>query len=92
MNNIRHRTRLAVSLLGALTLFPAPPQTIRRATSGKQEPVRFVDATREAGIGFINASSTEKKYIVESVNGGTAIFDYDGDGRQDLYLLNSCTV
>ncbi len=56
------------------------------------EPVKLTDVTRESGIGFISASSREKKYIVESVNGGVAMFDYDGDGRLDIYLLNSCTV
>ncbi len=54
--------------------------------------VRFTDATKESGIGFVNSSSAEKKYIVESMNGGVALFDFDGDGRLDIYLTNSNTV
>ena len=54
--------------------------------------IKFTDVTQAAGITFVNASSTEKKYIVESMGGGVAMFDYDNDGRLDLYLLNSFTV
>ncbi|MBK9314916.1 MAG: CRTAC1 family protein [Acidobacteria bacterium] len=54
--------------------------------------VRFTDVTRESGISFVNSSSAEKKYIVESMNGGVALFDFDGDGSLDIYLTNSNTV
>jgi hypothetical protein len=52
----------------------------------------FTDVTKSAGINFTNASSAEKKYIVESMNGGVAMFDFDNDGRLDIYLVNSYTV
>jgi len=29
--------------------------------------------------------------IVEVPSGGVAIFDYDGDGRPDIYILNGST-
>jgi enediyne biosynthesis protein E4 len=32
------------------------------------------------------------KYIVESMGGGAAMFDYDNDGRLDLFLVNSYSV
>ncbi len=54
--------------------------------------VTFTDVTKSAGINFTNASSAEKKYIVESMNGGVAMFDFDNDGRLDIYLVNSYTV
>jgi hypothetical protein len=52
----------------------------------------FTDVTKSAGITFTNSSSAEKKYIVESMNGGVAMFDFDNDGRLDIYLVNSYTV
>src|SRR5437667_4876345 len=54
--------------------------------------VHFVDVTDQAGIKFKHVSSPEKKYIVESMSGGVALFDYDNDGYLDIYLVNSLTV
>ena len=54
--------------------------------------VHFVDITDQAGIKFKHVSSPEKKYIVESMSGGVALFDYDNDGYPDIYLVNSLTV
>ena len=54
--------------------------------------VTFTDVAKSAGVNFINTSSTEKKYIVESMAGGVAMFDFDNDGRLDIYLINSYTV
>ncbi len=54
--------------------------------------VLFRDRTREAGIEFRHVSAPEKKYIVESMSGGVALFDFDNDGRLDIFLVNSLTV
>jgi hypothetical protein len=54
--------------------------------------VHFTDITEQAGINFKHVSSPEKKYIVESMSGGVALFDYDNDGYLDIYLVNSLTV
>jgi hypothetical protein len=63
-----------------------------RMTTGPPLDVRFTDITEKAGIKFKHVSSPEKKYIVESMSGGVALLDYDGDGYLDLYLVNSLTV
>jgi enediyne biosynthesis protein E4 len=60
--------------------------------NGPAIDVHFTDITEKAGIKFTHVSSPEKKYIVESMSGGVALFDYDGDGYLDLYLVNSLTV
>ncbi|HKC85846.1 MAG TPA: VCBS repeat-containing protein, partial [Blastocatellia bacterium] len=77
---------LLISLAGlsiALSYAPARQEAIK---------VTFTDATKSAGIDFVNTSSSEKKYIVESMGGGVAMFDFDNDGRLDIYLVNSYTV
>lgn len=49
----------------------------------------FTDVTREAGIAFhYNFGDLSYQNILESSGSGVVVFDYDGDGDQDLYLLN----
>jgi hypothetical protein len=55
-------------------------------------PVHFTDITKKAGITFKHTSSPEKRYIVESMSGGVALFDYDNDGYLDIFFVNSLTV
>jgi hypothetical protein len=52
----------------------------------------FTDVTGASGITFKHAFSAEKKYILESMSGGVAIFDFDRDGWPDVYFVNSPTV
>jgi hypothetical protein len=57
-------------------------------------PVVFEDVTDKTALaGFKHRSgSLQKNYIFETTSGGVAIFDYDGDGLPDIYLLNGSTV
>ena len=57
-------------------------------------PVIFEDVTaKTALINFSHRSgSPQKNFIFETTSGGVAIFDYDGDRRPDIYLLNGSTV
>lgn len=54
-----------------------------------QSNIRLVDVTSETGISFAHQDgSSGKRYIVENISAGVAIFDYDGDGLLDIYFLN----
>jgi hypothetical protein len=57
-------------------------------------PVVFEDMTSKTAMAnFMQRSgSPEKNYIFETPSSGVAIFDYDGDGLPDIYLLNGSTV
>ncbi len=49
----------------------------------------FTEVTREAGIDFLyNFGDHTYENILESSGSGITIFDYDGDGFQDLYMMN----
>ncbi len=50
---------------------------------------QFYDVAVEVGIVHRMVSGTpEKEHIVECNTGGTALFDYDGDGDLDLFMVN----
>jgi hypothetical protein len=53
----------------------------------------FVDATERLGIHFRQqASPTAKKYLPETMGSGVALFDYDNDGRLDIFLANGALI
>lgn len=53
----------------------------------------FVDATARSGIRFRNQSShTSQKYLPETMTGGVAMFDYNHDGRLDLFFVNGAAL
>jgi hypothetical protein len=55
--------------------------------------VGFTDVTRELGIDFEHASSaTSNKYLLETMGGGVALLDYDGDGRLDVFFTNGAKL
>jgi enediyne biosynthesis protein E4 len=48
------------------------------------------DVTRAAGISFThNSGAYGKKYLPETMGPGCAFLDYDGDGWQDILIVNS---
>ena len=56
-------------------------------------PGKFVDITSPTGINFQHqASHTSKKYLLETMGAGVAVFDYDNDGRLDIFLVNGAPL
>src|SRR5712692_8625729 len=92
---------LSLFVLGAafLVTTASPQQAQVRHVPGKvarKSPgptVLFADVTRAAGIDFhLTCGSAEKRYIMESMCGGIAVFDYDNDGWMDIFLVNGSTI
>jgi len=55
--------------------------------------VRLKDVTKQTGINFLHTDgSSGKRYIMETVSCGLAMFDYDGDGDVDIYFLNGAPL
>jgi hypothetical protein len=56
-------------------------------------PGRFVDVTRKLGVDFKQeASPTSRKYLLETMGSGVALFDYDNDGRLDIFFANGARL
>src|SRR5246127_1193489 len=62
-------------------------------SSEQSKPGKFVDVTAPSGINFkYQASHTSKKYLLETMGSGVALFDYDNDGRLDLFFVNGAEI
>ena len=56
-------------------------------------PIHLRDVTGRTGITFRHTDgSGGRRYIVETVTAGLALFDYDGDGYVDVYFLNGAPL
>ena len=61
--------------------------------SGSGAVEAFVDTTQRLGVNFqYRASHTSRKYLLETMGAGVALFDYDNDGRLDIYLVNGAPL
>src|SRR5438067_651481 len=52
--------------------------------------IRFVDIAAQSGLTVPNTfgGKVKKDYILESTGTGAAIFDYNGDGANDVFIAN----
>lgn len=77
--------RASPSAIANVAPEPAPPATAA--------PIRFVDATEASEVGFVHTDgSSGRRYLVEPLSAGVATFDFDGDGRIDLYFPNGTAL
>lgn len=64
----------------------------RKASGVLTNYPRLVNLTASTGIHFEHQSSPEARFIAESMSGGVALIDYDGDGWPDIYFTNAPSV
>ncbi len=63
---------------------PSPPAAVQPT---------FADVTSPVGLHFQNvASHTSRKYLIETMGSGVALFDYDNDGRLDIFIVNGAPL
>lgn len=61
--------------------------------SNGDKPVTYEDVTSSSRIHFKNNNSaTPEKYLIETMTGGVAVFDYDNDGWLDVFLVNGAKI
>jgi hypothetical protein len=53
----------------------------------------FRDVTAQTGVKFQHmASHTTRKYLIETMGAGVALFDYDNDGLLDIFFVNGAPI
>ncbi|HEY6263378.1 MAG TPA: CRTAC1 family protein [Candidatus Acidoferrum sp.] len=101
-NCSRRRLALFVALFGLLVscaMAQKSPTSIAGQASPAQPAAsstgtaKFTDVTSALGINFeYEASHTSRKYLIETMGSGVALFDYDNDGRLDIFVVNGAPL
>ncbi len=82
--------------MGGSSTGEAKTYATRRTTGIVDEKARkiYVDMTANTALKNFRCVSggKEKNYIIETTACTTAVFDYDNDGKPDIYLLNGSTI
>ena len=89
--------KLTIATIGIAVIFfllyLAPRPSFAQPLPSQNQGVRFTDVTAELGIEFrhVNGESG-KKYFIEPIGSGIALFDYDNDADLDLYFVNGANL
>ena len=60
-----------------------------QAAAGPSSPEYFTDITQQAGIQWKQFSGeSSDRFLIETMGGGVAFLDFDGDGLQDIFFVN----
>lgn len=91
---------LRAATVGPHTLCPSPQIILSILSSclifltlRVSAQIAFKDVTAETGITFRHTDGgSGRRYVVETVSAGLALFDYDNDGDVDVYFLNGAPL
>lgn len=84
-----HGLSFILFLLGATVAQNIEPGSDQSSVHGGS----FYDVTSKLGLDFHYLSShTARKYLIETMGAGAALFDYDNDGRLDIFLVNGAPI
>ena len=79
MYYIGMRSAAAMGLMAALVIWAAHAA----------DTIWFEDRTAGSGVSFVlHNSPTPEKHQIETMAGGVALFDFDNDGKLDIFFAN----
>ncbi len=88
----------AASALAPRGLWPASSSAFTGsgnvgAAATESSSIRFEEIAARAGVNFVTRNcATPNKNQIETMVAGVALFDYDGDGYLDIYLVNGAEI
>ncbi len=83
----RRFLRNTAALLGSAIIGPA------MAWPADDAPIRMVNGASGSGLDFaLRNGATGRKYQVETMPGGLAVIDFDGDGWPDIFCTNGAAL
>jgi hypothetical protein len=90
----RRRLLQAGSLAAAPLVAPKLLQAAEASAPERAPFSRFIDVASQAGLTqpIVYGTPGQVTYIMESMGGGCAFFDYDNDGWMDIFLLGGRTL
>lgn len=82
---------LCIVLVAGCSLLP--PTAKAQSAKPDADHAQFADTTSRSGVDFKGqAYHTSRKYLLETMGSGVAVFDYDNDGRLDIFLANGAPI
>src|SRR3989442_1329068 len=85
--SLRARMAQAVAVAGIAAILAQQRPALTPA------PIRFRDVASAAGVVFVLENSpTQQKHLIETMPGGIAVFDFNGDGLPDIYFTNGAAI
>ena len=89
---MRERQRIPQRLWSGCALLVGVSLLTPQAPAAQAPPIRFDRVDAPAGVAFVlDHAPTPDKRLIETMPGGLAAFDYNGDGRIDLYFTNGAS-
>jgi enediyne biosynthesis protein E4 len=84
---------VALAACASAPAWGAPPAQPSAPGAQKAATVRFRDVAPQSAFDYRSRNGfTGRKYFPQPMCGGIAIFDFDRDGRQDVFFTNGTTL
>ena len=66
--------------------------SVQIAVFAQKSAISFKDVSADSGMNVSHISTAENRYIIESMSGGAAVFDCDGDNFLDVATINGSSI